>query len=137
MRSLGPILLLTAISMPWLAGGSIGTANAAEDKVAVEEDGSDSAMAAPPYESPMRDQCTEELRKDARWRAELRNQLRGDVHTEDANLMLHNKRHVVIAYAAIWILAVAFLVLMWRRQRTLRNQIEELRQDVERAAKES
>ena len=80
---------------------------------------------------------TEELRKDARWRATLRNQLRDEIHDEDSKLMLRNKRHVVIAYASIWILAVGFILLMWWRQRALGAEIEQLRAEVARAAKES
>ena len=137
MRPLGSILTITALATLLLAAGGPGVALAAGDASADESAAAESAMAEPPYASPMREQCTEELRKDARWRAELRNQLRDDIHSEDANLMLRNKRHVVIAYAAIWILAVAFLVLMWWRQRSLTREIEELREQVRRAAKES
>ncbi len=136
MRPLGSILTITAIATLSLAAGSARVALAAGDASADESAAAESAMAEPPYASPMREQCTEELRKDARWRAELRNQLRDDIHSEDANLMLRNKRHVVIAYAAIWILAVGFLVLMWWRQRSLTSEIEALREEVRRAAKE-
>lgn len=136
MRPLGWILAIAATATLWLAVDGSRPALAAEEASADGSAASDSATAAPPYASPMREQCTEELRKDARWRAELRNQLRDDIHSEDANLMLRNKRHVVIAYAAIWILAVGFLVLMWWRQRALTKEIEELRASVRRATKD-
>jgi hypothetical protein len=113
------------------------------------------------YRSPMRAECTEELRRDAEWLGALRAQLtdrllvpsEGDdtaihewrartkkalaveVHTEDANLMLTNKRHVVAAYAVLWVVVVLFLVLMWNRQRRLKDEIARLERDLREAAK--
>jgi hypothetical protein len=95
-----------------------------------------SAMAAEPYRSPMRAQCEAELDKDRGWWAELRQSVRPDVHEEDAKIMLRNKKHVVIAYGALWGLTVLFLVMMWLRQRRLVAEMERLAQQIARAASE-
>jgi hypothetical protein len=94
------------------------------------------ASAAEPYKSAMREQCEQELAKDLGWGAELRNSMRPAVHQEDANIMLKNKKHVVMAYAALWGLTVAFLVLLWLRQRRLVAELERLGQQINKAAAE-
>jgi hypothetical protein len=92
--------------------------------------------AAQPYQSPMREQCEAELDKDKAWNAELRNSLRPEVHQEDANIMARNKKHVVMAYGALWGLTVVFLVLMWLRQRRMREEMERLAAQIAKAASE-
>jgi hypothetical protein len=87
-----------------------------------------------PYQSEMRGISEAELEKDAGWRAELENQLRPAVHADDAAIMLKNKRHVVMAYAALWVLTAAFLVLLWLRQRRLVGEIDRLAEQVKKAA---
>ena len=93
------------------------------------------------YQAPpnVRTQCTAELKRDAQWRNELRKDylipkahsaarefFRAEVHEEDAKLMLNNKKHVVMGYAALWGLVVALVVLMWVRQRKLNAEIARL-----------
>lgn len=102
--------------------------------VAVAGDSAQKATDKPTYSSPQRDQCEAELAKDVRWQAELRDRLRPDIHQEDANLMLTNKRHVVMAYAALWILAVVFLVLLFLRQQRLAAAMARLSRDLDKAA---
>jgi hypothetical protein len=96
------------------------------------------ALAAPPppYQSPMRGQCEAELARDKGWQAELRASVRPDVHEEDAAIMLRNKKHVVMAYGALWILTVGFLVLLWLRQRRLTAEIDRLDAKLAKAAEE-
>lgn len=94
------------------------------------------AAADEPYKSPMRAQCEAELDKDKGWHAELRNQVRPDVHQEDANITVRNKKHVVMAYAALWGLSVVFLVLMWMRQRKLAAEMDRLAAQIAKAAAE-
>jgi hypothetical protein len=45
-----------------------------------------------------------------------------------------NQLHVILAYAAMWILAAAFVVFLWRRQQQLRAEIAQLRKDLEAKA---
>jgi hypothetical protein len=94
------------------------------------------AGASAPYTSPMRAECEAELAKDKRWQAELGNQMRPEVHQQDASLMMTNKKHVVMAYAALWILVVVFLVLMWMRQQKLTAEIARLERDLKKAAEQ-
>jgi hypothetical protein len=94
------------------------------------------AAVAQPYQSPMREQCEDELDKDKGWAAELRNSMRPLVHQEDANIMAKNKKHVVMAYGALWGLTVVFLVLMWLRQRRMRAEMERLAAQIAKAASE-
>ena len=91
---------------------------------------------ARPYRADpeLRQQCEAELAKDRGWQADLENQLRPKVHQDDATVMLKNKRHVVMAYAALWVLTAAFLVLLWLRQRRLLAEIDRLGEQVKKAA---
>jgi CcmD family protein len=57
------------------------------------------------------------------------------IQIEAAARVAKNERHVVLAYAAIWLAAVAFLLFLWRRQRGLHGQIEALRSDLAAALK--
>jgi hypothetical protein len=45
-----------------------------------------------------------------------------------------NERQVFYAYAAMWIIAAAFVVFLWRRQQALKGEITNLRRDLEAAA---
>lgn len=47
-------------------------------------------------------------------------------HNDDAQLIATNKRHVVAAYIALWLLSMAFLGYLWQRQGRLVSQISEL-----------
>lgn len=89
-----------------------------------------------PYQSPMRAQCEAELDKDKRWQAELKDTLRPEVHQAEAALIQKNKKHVVMAYAALWVLTVVFLVLLWFRQRRLVAELDDLEKKVAKAAEQ-
>ncbi len=60
-----------------------------------------------------------------------------DQHKAAAAQIAENERHVIWAYAAMWILAALFLVYMWRRQQVLKTELATLRRDLDAAAKES
>lgn len=89
-----------------------------------------------PYQSPMRDQCQAELAKDKKWMAELKDTLRPEVHEAEAALIQKNEKHVVMAYAGLWVLTVGFLVLLWLRQRKLVAELEVLEAKVAKAAEQ-
>jgi hypothetical protein len=55
---------------------------------------------------------------------------------KDAEDIAKNKRHVIMAYLAMWLLSVGFLIFMWRRQAHLRGQIDQLKRDLEAALKD-
>jgi hypothetical protein len=90
------------------------------------------------------------INADPAWTAELRtkvetlistgfhDKLKADSrarHDEDSRLIARNQRHVFLAYAAMWILAMGFVVLMWRRQVGLRGQLQQLKGELEAALK--
>lgn len=89
-----------------------------------------------PYSSPKRQECDAEIAKDAAWQSDLRNECRVQVHQEDANLFARNKKHVIIAYAALWGLTVLFAVLMWLRQRRLMAEMDRLAKQIAKASAE-
>ena len=88
------------------------------------------------YQSPMRAQCEAELEKDKGWTAELKDRLRPEVHEAEAALIQRNEKHVVMAYAGLWVLTVGFLVLLWMRQRKLVAELEALESKVAKAAEQ-
>jgi len=56
-------------------------------------------------------------------------------HEQSSREIATNKRHVILAYGAMWLLSVGFLVFLWRRQQGLRGQIDELKRDLDAAIK--
>jgi len=60
-----------------------------------------------------------------------------DAHNAAAAQIAENERHVVYAYAAMWILAAAFVVFLWWRQQALKAELAQLRRDLDAAGKES
>jgi hypothetical protein len=57
-------------------------------------------------------------------------------HEMAAAAISKNERHVVIAYAAMWIVAAAFLMFLWRRQQGLKLEILRLQRDLDAATKD-
>jgi hypothetical protein len=57
-------------------------------------------------------------------------------HEEAQDHIQRNERHVVLAYAALWVIAAGFVVFLWRRQGALRGEIAQLRRDLEAAGKD-
>lgn len=60
-----------------------------------------------------------------------------EAHQRAAADIAENERHVIYAYAAMWIFAALFLVYMWRRQQALKTELASLRRELDAAAKES
>lgn len=130
--------------------GLVATASAQTEPTAAPTAAPAEPAAAPapapvPAAAPLtRDQIIEALAKDkaleedfvrqlkARHALEL-NEATRQRHDDDSKQIALNKRHVVMAYAALWILAVAFLVLLWRRQQTLNARIAQLQKELESA----
>lgn len=150
--------LLIAIVAALMVGGSwIGPARAQGEAAPAAATGEAAPADTGAGDDSMRAQCEAELRSndawraelrgqlvrsilenapepgDAQWRAELKRELASEVHTEDAQAMLTNKRHVVMAYAALWILVLVFAVFLWMRQRGLKAEIARLERDIAQA----
>ncbi|HEY5951870.1 MAG TPA: hypothetical protein VIV40_40520 [Kofleriaceae bacterium] len=58
-----------------------------------------------------------------------------DAHKRAAADIAENERHVIYAYAVMWIVAALFLVYMWRRQQGLKTELAQLRRELDAAAK--
>lgn len=84
----------------------------------------------PSQHSPMRQVCEDELIKDHDWWWNLVARLRVSEHNQTAREIRTNKRHVVYAYAAMWLLAVGFILIMWRRQQAMKAEITRLEQQL-------
>jgi hypothetical protein len=93
----------------------------------------DPAKRPPTYESPMRQQCEDELAKDHAWWFNLEGRLRTQIHVQASREVSTNNRHVVMAYAAIWLIAIGFVVLLWRKQQALRAEIDRLSKELSKA----
>lgn len=87
----------------------------------------------PSYESPARQQCEDELAKDAGWWFDLEARLRAKIHRQAAKEITTNNRHVVLAYGALWLVAIGFVLVMWRRQQALKVEIERLSRELKKA----
>jgi hypothetical protein len=85
------------------------------------------------YESEHRQYCEDELSKDREWWFTLEERLGRRVHRQAAREITTNNRHVIGAYAAMWLLAVAFVVMLWRRQQALKAEIERLSSELKKA----
>jgi len=127
--------LISAALLTTLAGGAVAAEPAPppEDTARPPATAADKPAADAPYNSPMRGTCEDELRKDANWNKDLRDQLRAKVHQEDADAMLRNKAHVQYAYAALWVLVVVFLGFLYRKQTVLRGEIGRLERELKDA----
>jgi hypothetical protein len=55
-------------------------------------------------------------------------------HTQAQDDIATNQRHVILAYAAMWIIAAGFVVFLWRRQMALKAEIAQLRRELDAAA---
>ncbi len=56
-------------------------------------------------------------------------------HRDASAAIAKNEKHVLLAYAAMWLLAAGFLMFMWRRQQGLNKEIAQLKRDLEAATK--
>jgi|SRR5678815_4326908 hypothetical protein len=88
--------------------------------------------------------CSAAMNADPKFAAEIvktadeRAQLKRDADTVAAHLdanhhVQRNERHVIYAYAAMWIVAAAFVIFLWRRQRALEVEIVHLRRELDAA----
>ena len=58
-------------------------------------------------------------------------------HKAAADQIAENERHVIYAYAAMWLLAAGFVVFLWWRQQALKTELAALRRELDAATKES
>lgn len=90
----------------------------------------------PEYVSPIRETWREEVRKDPTLKADIDQALRESVHKNETATFTRNNEHVVIAYAAIWVLTIGFVVLLFLRQGKLKEEIARLHRELGKAIKD-
>lgn len=118
--------------------------------------GSGSADPAPPAPPPplpdkpdaaITKTCTDAMNADPAFalkivaiadEAAAKKRLQADLeqHEIAAAAVAKNQKHVILAYAAMWIIAAAFVMFLWRRQQLLRGEIAQLKADLDAATKE-
>jgi hypothetical protein len=109
--------------------------------------GTPAAPSAPADDARARALCTRAMNADPKFAAEIvkiadeRAQARRDAdtiaaHTDAYAHVQKNEKHVIYAYAAMWIVAAGFVIFLWRRQQALKLEIANLRRDLEAAADE-
>ncbi len=125
-----PVALVSLVVL-LLAGGLVTGAAHAQPAVAAPP-----PTGEPTYHSPMRQQCEGELKKDKDWYAILKEQCYAAVQNDASLYATTNHRHVLMAYAAFWLLTVGFVVHLWRRQQALKGEVIRLEQELGRALRE-
>lgn len=115
---------------------------------AIAQPASDPPAAAPPAAAPpseARKACTDAMNADPAFATQIvqiadekaarqRDEDTLKAHTDAVARVQQNEAHVIWAYAAIWIVAAAFVIFLWRRQQGLQREILGLRRDLEAAA---
>jgi hypothetical protein len=102
------------------------------------------AQTSPPAAGDARQVCTAAMNADPKFAAEIvkvadeRAQLKRDADTLAAHVdayhhVQRNERHVIYAYAAMWIIAIGFVIYLWRRQAALLAVIAHLRRVLDAA----
>jgi beta-lactamase regulating signal transducer with metallopeptidase domain len=100
------------------------------------------ALAQPaPAQSPaeLREICTQAMNADKNFAdaiIKIANEQTWKQHADAAEHVATNERHVILAYAAMWVVAALFVIFLWRRQLALRIELSRLRRDLEAAVKE-
>jgi hypothetical protein len=138
MKSILVALVVLTSSIAWADTGS--------------GSGSDTAAPAPPPAcvidaKAVRKNCVDAMNADKTFAVDIvkkadavAQQTRDDAtvaaHQTAANEIAVNQRHVILAYAAMWIIAALFVIFLWRRQRGLVAEIAQLRADLTRATAE-
>lgn len=57
-------------------------------------------------------------------------------HLAAADQIATNEKHVILAYAAMWIAAAGFVIFLWRRQQLLKEQLARLERELAAATRD-
>jgi len=140
------LILIAFLVVPGLALAQSGSGSAASGSA-----GSDSATTTPeggaqagmpkladPTPAELRKTCADALNADPNFAQAIVETINKDTarqHLQAADAIAKNEKHVLLAYAAMWVMAAAFLIFMWRRQQGLKLEIAQLKRDLEVALK--
>jgi hypothetical protein len=94
----------------------------------------------PPAPTPaeLRTICADAMNKNPGFADDIVKTINEDTarqHERAGAAIAKNEKHVIMAYAAMWVIAAAFLMFLWRRQQGLKTEIANLKRDLEAAAK--
>jgi hypothetical protein len=120
-------------------GAGVGAAQPAAETGSASGSGAGSGSAA-----QLRQICTDAMNGDPSFAQAIAatvdkqlDQKTIDLHQDAEHHIEKNERHVIIAYAAMWIIAALFVIFLWRRQQLLVVELGKLRAELEAAGKES
>ncbi len=77
-----------------------------------------------------------ERAKPETWVIAQAERLANRIHQTELDTIRTNNRHVVMAYAALWVLMLGFVAFMWTKQRSLREEIAELQDELREATRD-
>jgi hypothetical protein len=139
--------MMKAMIAPWIVLAALtGAALAQSDsQPPVAAAASPAAPAGGEAAGDARKACTAAMNADPTFAAEIskvadeRAAAKRDADTVAAHVAanLHiqkDERHVIYAYAAMWIVAAGFVLFLWRRQQALTAEIAQLRRELDAAA---
>lgn len=95
----------------------------------------------------LRKTCTDAMNADPTFRTKIveiadqnaankRLQLDLQQHEMAAAMIEKNEKHVLLAYIAMWVVAIGFVLFLWRRQQLLKVEIAQLKSDLASATKD-
>jgi CcmD family protein len=87
--------------------------------------------------TPKQQECIQEIKNDPSFNALIEENARYAFHRDETSKLTRNNDHVVMAYAAIWVLTVFFVVLVFLRQSKLKAELARLQADLARATKDA
>jgi hypothetical protein len=137
---------MTKMFASWIVLVALAGAALAQTPPAEPAPPAPAAAPAPPPDN--RKACTDAMNADPKFAAEIVRvadeaaALKRDADTVAAHVdavshVQKNERHVIYAYAAMWIIAAGFVIFLWRRQQALVVEIAHLRRDLEAAGAEA
>ena len=146
MKSLAILIVVCAVGVVRADSGS-GSGAGSGSAVAGAGSGSASTETkAEPVAAPnLRKTCTDAMNADPTFAksiieiadkdaADRRLEATEKEHLDAAMHIEKDEKHVILAYAAMWIIAAGFVLFLWRRQQALKAEIAQLRRDLEKEA---
>jgi hypothetical protein len=148
-RSISSLVVVVLAIACGVASAQTGSGSAAGSGSAVQPAPEPPAAApappAPPSPADLRKTCTAAMNADPAFATDILKQAKEMGCTDATTLKTHqdaqaqiqkNEKHVIMAYAAMWVIAAAFVLFLWRRQQALKLEILQLRRDLEAATKD-
>lgn len=137
---IAPLVVLTPLSAIAQPGSAAPAAGSADAPQAVMPKVPDSAPPATPAPSAadLRATCAAAMNADPTFAESIVKTINEQTlaqHKQAADAIAKNEKHVVLAYAAFWVLAALFVVFLWRRQQGLKAEIAQLKRDLDAANK--